>query len=79
MLVGMLILAVVFTFARLAFGVKIEGSLLGFLGICASFSLMTAAYGLLIAALGKTPEATRGLAMPGTLLMISGPALPLGR
>ncbi len=70
MLVGMLILAVVFAFARVVFGVKIEGSLLGFLGICASFSLMTAAYGLLIAALGKTPEAARGLAILGTLLMV---------
>ncbi len=70
MLVGMLILTVVFTFARLVFGVKIEGSLLGFLGVCAAFSLMTAAYGLLIAAIGKTPEAARGLATLATLLMV---------
>ena len=70
MLVGMLILAVVFAFARIVFGVKIEGSLVGFLGICAAFSLMTAAYGMLIAALGKTPEAARGLATLATLLMV---------
>ncbi len=70
MLVGMLILAVVFSFAWLVFGVKVEGSMVGFLGICAAFSLMTAGYGLLIAALGRTPEAARGLAILGTLLMV---------
>ncbi|MFN0107116.1 MAG: ABC transporter permease [Bryobacteraceae bacterium] len=70
MLVGMLILAVVFTFARIVFDVRIEGSLAGFIGVCAAFSLMTAAYGLLIAALGKTPEAARGLATLATLLMV---------
>ena len=70
MLVGMLILTVVFAFARVVFEVKIEGSLLGFIGVCAAFSLMTAAYGLLIAALAKTPEAARGLAILATLLMV---------
>ena len=70
MLVGLLILTVVFAFARIVFGVKIEGSVLGFLGICAAFSLMTATYGLLIAALAKTPEAARGLATLATLLMV---------
>ncbi len=70
MLVGMMILAVVFTFARVVFGVKIEGSLPGFIGVCGAFSLMTAAYGLLIAALAKTPEAARGLAILATLLMV---------
>jgi len=70
MLVGMLILTVVFTFARFVFGVKIEGSLVGFIGVCGAFSLMTAAYGLLIAAIGKTPEAARGLATLATLLMV---------
>ena len=70
MLVGMLILAVVFAFARIVFNVKIEGSLPGFIGVCMAFSLMTAAYGLLIAALGKTPEAARGLAILATLLMV---------
>ena len=70
MLVGMLILAVVFGFAFVAFDVRISGSLLGFVGVCAAFSLMTAAYGMLIAAIGKTPEATRGVAILATLLMV---------
>jgi ABC-2 type transport system permease protein len=69
-LIAMLILLVLFGFARLVFGVRIEGSLAGFLGVCAAFSLMTATFGLLIAALGKTPEATRGLAIFATLVMV---------
>ncbi len=69
-LISMLILAVSFGFARVAFGVKIEGSMPGFLGVCVAFSLMTAAFGLLIAALGKTPEAARGMSILITLVMV---------
>ncbi|MBL8237518.1 MAG: ABC transporter permease [Bryobacterales bacterium] len=69
-LAGMLILAAVFGFAYLVFNVRVEGSFAGFVGVCAAFSLMTATYGLLIAALGKTPEAARGLAILGTLVMV---------
>lgn len=63
-------LIILFTFARLVFGVRIQGSLAGFLGVCAAFSLMTATFGLLIATLGKTAEATRGVAILATLLMV---------
>jgi ABC-2 type transport system permease protein len=67
---AMLILLVIFAFARVVFGVRIEGSMLGFLGVCIAFSLMTATFGLLVAALGKTPDATRGLAIFVTLIMV---------
>ncbi|MDE3196930.1 MAG: ABC-2 transporter permease [Acidobacteriota bacterium] len=67
---SMMILTVVFTFARIVFHVKIEGSFAGFVGICIAFSLMTASFGLLIAGLGKTAEATRGLAIFVTLIMV---------
>jgi ABC-2 type transport system permease protein len=63
-------LIILFAFARVVFGVRIQGSMLGFLGVCAAFSLMTAAFGLLIATLGKTAEATRGIAILATLLMV---------
>jgi ABC-2 type transport system permease protein len=69
-LISAFILFVLFTFARVVFGVHIRGSFLGFLGVCAAFSLMTAAFGLMIAALGKTVEATRGYAVMATLLMV---------
>jgi ABC-2 type transport system permease protein len=69
-LIAMLILAVVFTFARLTFGVKIEGSFPGFVGVCAAFAIMTATFGLLIAMIGKTPEGTRGISILVTLILV---------
>ena len=64
------VLMVNFGFARLVFGVRVSGSMAGFLGVAAAFALMTAAFGLLIASLGKTPEATRGLTILVTLVMV---------
>jgi ABC-2 type transport system permease protein len=69
-LIAMIILTVVFGFARVVFGVKIEGSFAGFVGVCAAFSLMTASFGLLIAMLGKTPEGSRGISILATLLLV---------
>lgn len=69
-LISMLILAAAFGFARVVFGVKIEGSMAGFIGVCIAFSLMTATFGLLVAALGKTPEAARGVSILVTLFMV---------
>lgn len=65
-----LILFVLFGFARLVFGVRIQGSFVGFVMVCAAFSLMTAAFGLMIAALGKTVEGTRGFSIMATLIMV---------
>ena len=70
MLIAMIILAVVFAFARVVFDVRLAGSVPGFIAVCAAFGLMTAAYGLLIAALGKTAEAARGLSVLATLIMV---------
>jgi len=67
---SMMVLLIIFAFARVVFEVRIEGSMAGFLGVCVAFSLMTAAFGLLIAALGKTPDATRALSILVTLLMV---------
>jgi len=64
------ILLVLFVFARLVFGVHIQGSFAGFVGVCAAFSLMTAAFGLMVAALGETVEATRGYSIMATLIMV---------
>jgi ABC-2 type transport system permease protein len=69
-LTSMFVLLLLFGFARAVFGVRIQGSMAGFLGVCAAFSLMTASYGLLIASLGKTPDATRGLSILATLMMV---------
>lgn len=69
-IVSMIILAVVFTFARIVWNVKIEGSFAGFLAVCAAFSIMTAMFGLLIAVLGKTPEGARGVSILVTLILV---------
>jgi len=65
-----LILLVLFSFARVVFGVRILGSFAGFVGVCAAFSLMTATFGLLVAALGETVEATRGYSIMATLILV---------
>ena len=49
---------VVFGFAWVVFGVRVEGSMAGFVLISVAIGLMTGAFGLLISALGKTVEAT---------------------
>ena len=64
------IFAVVMAVAVAAFHVRVLGSLAGMLAIMAAYALFTAAFGLMIAALGRTPEATRGLAILVTLLMV---------
>ena len=50
------------------FHVRIDGSVVGFVGVAVAFALLTSSFGLLIAAIGKTPEATRGLAIFATLV-----------
>ncbi len=68
-----------FLFARLVFGVRVEGSMAGFLAVSAAFSLMTAGFGMLVATFGKTPDATRGLSILATLLavMLGGAWIPM--
>jgi len=68
-----------FLFAWLVFGVRVEGSMAGFLGVSCAFALMTAGFGMLIATLGKTPEATRGLSIFATLIvvMLGGAWIPM--
>lgn len=68
--IALVLLAAIYAAAIAFFGVRIDGSVLGFVGIAVAFSLLTASFGLLIAALGKTPEATRALAIFVTLIMV---------
>jgi ABC-2 type transport system permease protein len=69
-LTAIVLLAVIYAAAMALFGVRIEGSVLGFAGVAIAFSLLTASFGLLVAALGRTPEATRGLAIFATLILV---------
>jgi ABC-2 type transport system permease protein len=77
-IIAFFVLQVNFLFARLVFDVRVDGSWLGFVGVCAAFSFTVATFGLLIAALGKTPDGTRGLAIFVTLMavMLGGAWVP---
>jgi ABC-2 type transport system permease protein len=68
--IAMVSMTVVFLVGTSLFGMRIEGSVVGFGAVLVAFALMTATFGLLVAALGRTPEATRGLAILATLLMV---------
>jgi len=70
MLITLLTLLVSFTFAIVVFKVRISGSVIGFFAIAAATALMASTFGLLIAAIGKTPNATRGVAILAVLLMV---------
>jgi ABC-2 type transport system permease protein len=69
-LTALVLLAVIYAAAIAVFHVRIDGSVAGFVGVAIAFALLTSSFGLLIAALGKTPEATRGLAIFATLVMV---------
>jgi ABC-2 type transport system permease protein len=69
-LTALILLAIIYAAAIAFFKVRIDGSLPGFIGIAVAFALLTSSFGLLIAAIGKTPEATRGLAIFATLIMV---------
>src|SRR5207245_4148826 len=69
-IVALLSLLVSFGFAIAVWGVRIHGSVLGFLSVSIACAAMAAAFGLLIAALGRTPAATRGVTTLAVLMMV---------
>lgn len=77
-LVALLQIAVTFTFAWLVFGVKINGSLLGFGLMALTAALLSAATGLLVAGLGGNESRARSIAilLILTLSMLGGLWLP---
>jgi ABC-2 type transport system permease protein len=69
-IVSLMTLLVSFGFAMVVFGVRVQGSVAGFFGVALACALMAATFGLLIAALGKTPAATRGVTTLAVLMMV---------
>jgi len=69
-IISSLVLLVSFAFSIIVWHVRIDGSKVGFVGVAVASALMAASYGLLIAALGKTPNAARGVSVLATLLMV---------
>lgn len=69
-LIALGVFAVVYAVAIAGFGVRVEGSAVGFALLLVAFALFAASFGLVVAAFGKTPETTRGLAILATLLLV---------
>jgi ABC-2 type transport system permease protein len=69
-LISLIVFSIIYAVAAAVFGVRVLGSFPGFALVLVAFSSLTASFGLLVAALGRTPEATRGLAILATLLMV---------
>ncbi len=69
-LITLMILTVLFGFGAAVFHLRFSGSLLGFALVATTYALTASAFGLLIAALGKTPQAARGISVMAVLLMV---------
>jgi ABC-2 type transport system permease protein len=69
-IISLMTLLVSFAFAMIVFGVRIEGSVVGFFSVAVACSLMAATFGLLIAAVGKTPASARGVTTLAVLMMV---------
>ena len=69
-LISLMTLLVSFGFAMVVFKVRIQGSAIGFLAVALSCAIMASTFGLLIASIGKTPNATRGVAILSVLMMV---------
>ena len=69
-LIALLILTLVYAAAMLVFKVRIAGSVPGFVAVAVSVALLAASTGLMIAALGRSVAATRGLSTFVVLLLV---------
>ena len=69
-IISLSVLLVSFAFAMIVFGVRIQGSAIGFLGISLACALMASTFGLLVAALGNSPATARGVTTLAVLMMV---------
>jgi ABC-type multidrug transport system permease subunit len=69
-IIALMTLFVSFGFAMIVFKVRISGSIAGFVAVSIACSIMAATFGLLIAALGKTPASARGVTTLAVLMMV---------
>ena len=69
-LVGLVSVGATFAFGIVVLGIRVQGSVPGFLLLLVASALMASSFGLLLAALGKTPGATRGLSILAVLLLV---------
>src|SRR5438552_7619809 len=69
-LISLMILGVCFAFAMVVFHVRIEGGVVGFVGVSIACALMASTFGVLVAALGNSPATARGVTTLAVLMMV---------
>jgi ABC-2 type transport system permease protein len=69
-LISVFQVAAIYLAAMLVFGVRISGSVPGFMLVAGAFCLLNAAFGLMLATLGRSAPATRGIATMVMLLLV---------
>lgn len=72
-IIALVVTCVVFGFGAIFFGVRVQGGaagVLGFLAVATGYALTASTFGLLVAALGRTPQAARGVAILVVLVMV---------
>jgi len=69
-LISLFQFTLIYLAAALVFKVRVEGSWLGFIGVGIAFCLLNAAFGLMLATLGRSAPTTRGFASMATLLLV---------
>jgi ABC-2 type transport system permease protein len=69
-IVATVLMAGIYAAGITIFGVRVDGSWLGLMLVIVAFGFLTSSFGLLIASVGRTPEATRGIAILATLLLV---------
>jgi ABC-2 type transport system permease protein len=68
-LIGLFQFTLIYTVA-IAIGVRIGGSVLGFAALAVALCLLNAAFGLMLASIGGSAAATRGIAVLATLVLV---------
>lgn len=69
-LISLFQFTLIYLAAAAVFNVRIEGSWPGFIGVGIAFCLLNAAFGLMLATLGRSAATTRGFASMATLLLV---------
>ena len=69
-LIGLFQFTLIYIAAIAVFKVRIGGSFIGFAALAVALCLLNAAFGLMLAAIGRSAAATRGIAIMATLLLV---------
>jgi ABC-2 type transport system permease protein len=69
-LIGLFQFTLIYTVAIAIFKVRIGGSFIGFAALAVALCVLNAAFGLMLAAIGRSAAATRGIAIMATLLLV---------